>query len=333
MTSPETRDQLARACDLFESLDCTQRQGLPEHWTAEAVRLRDLHEFAVGRVPAAASCRRSDRPFREAAVVMLIRDEGDIIHSHLRWHYRLGLRNFVILNNRSADDTLERIGRFQADCSDAEVHVIDDPVIGYYQSSKTTAAATIARDRFGVDWVIPLDADEVLTVHGTELGVTLASLAQAGKDYVMVHRCDYCISSEDDPGQPDPLMRLRFRQPYLTPTPKVFVRFRDGMTIEGGNHWASTGDGRRLAGVSGLQHGMMLRHFPLRSRDQIRRKIINGGEALAAAPDLDAKFGDFWRSSIAIYQREGESFIDRYPQWFYQCESLSPERLVYDPLL
>ncbi|NJD05953.1 MAG: tetratricopeptide repeat protein [Methylococcaceae bacterium] len=326
-TSAETCAQLARACEAYEGLGNARQWELPNHVSREAARLRDLLEFSRSQVPAAASCQVPGPPVTDAAVVMLIKDEGDIIYPHLHWHYRLGLRNYVILNNGSTDATAACIRAFQGDFPEALVYVIDDPMVAYYQSRKTTAAAHFARAMFGVDWIIPLDGDEILTAHRASLAETLAGIAAAGHDYVVAHRCDYSMTPLDDQARENPLARLQYRQTFLTPCPKVLVRFRDGLRIEVGNHEVKAADNRRLSGVSGLQQGLVIRHFPLRSREHIRRKIINGGQALAAA-ELESAHGDHWRFSYNAYKAQGEAFIDAY----YRANVLDAQRLAFDPM-
>jgi len=332
VASPATVARLAGACERYEQLSRDQQSLLPGYLVREAARLRDLCGLARHQLPPAASCHLDGPACADAAVVMLIKDEGDIIYPHLRWHYRLGLRKFVVLNNGSTDDTVVRVREFQADFGDAVVYLIDDPVAGHYQSRKITAAARFARAMFGVDWVIPLDGDELLSVHGRSLGDALTAIAAAGYDYAVVHCCDYCMTAADQSGQGDPLKRLRYRQTVFTPTPKVLVRFRDGFRIEDGMHGVQAADDRRLWGISGLQQGLVIRHFPFRSREQIRRKIVNGGRALEAATDLDAAIGNTWRISYEAYLEQGEAFIDSYCQWYYQSDAADPQRLILDPM-
>lgn len=332
IVSPETVAQLGVACDRYEQLSREQQLQLPGYLVREAARLRDLYLFARSSLPPAASCHLDGPAFGDAAVAMVIKDEGDLIASHLRWHYRLGLRKFVIMDNGSSDDTASQVRAFQAGFPDAVVYLIDDPVVGHYQSKKITAAASFAKAMFGVDWIIALDGDELLCAHGGSLGEILAGIAAAGNDFVVVHCCDYCMTATDDPEQTDPLRRLRHRQSVFTPTPKVLARFLGGYRFEDGMHGIEAPEGRRLWGVSGLQHGLVIRHFPFRSRDQIRRKIINGGKAMEAATELDSSTGNTWRISYETYLAQGERFIDSYCQWFYQSDALGPQTLVLDPM-
>jgi hypothetical protein len=323
-----TKQSLARAVSVVDALPREAGQSLPNHVYREAARLIDLHEFQSRGLPIAASCRFDDAACNNAAVVMLIKDEGDIIYQHLLWHYRLGLRRFAILNNGSTDNTLSLILKFRADFPSAQVYVIDDPEVAYYQGKKTTAAACFAKSIFDVEWILPLDGDEILTPTSDCLASTLANIAEAGFTYVAVHRCDYRLTAVDDLSDDNPLNRLKHRQRFLTPCPKVMIRFSPDMAIDVGNHDFSTDRKVTLRGASGLRHGLSIRHFPIRSRDHVRAKIVNGGKALEAATELGLNHGSHWRMAFDAFKSRGEEFIESY----YQGHISSPDTLDFDPL-
>ena len=106
-------------------------------------------------------------PCEEAILVMMVRDEGDIMGQNLLHHYQIGFRKYVILLNCCADRTQNIIGEFQTQHPDAIVCTIVDPIEGYWQSDKTGAAVEFARLYFKAilrpaTWCFILDADEFI---------------------------------------------------------------------------------------------------------------------------------------------------------------------------
>jgi hypothetical protein len=121
----------------------------------------------AGLKAALAAPLRQGRPLANCLHVSLIKDEEDIIHSGLEASYRTGFRYFAIGDNGSTDNTRQEVERFAKGHPDCMVYVVSDPVVGYYQAAKTMGLARLATTILegmgtGIDWIFPLDADEVL---------------------------------------------------------------------------------------------------------------------------------------------------------------------------
>ncbi|WRH68634.1 MAG: glycosyltransferase family 2 protein [Planktothrix sp. GU0601_MAG3] len=263
------------------------------------------------------------------AGVSMFKDEGDIAYANLTWHYQLGIKRFVVLDNLSSDNTAGEIRRFANDYSDAQVYLVEDREVAYYQSRKMTAAAEFAHRMWGTEWIFPFDADEFLCSYRAPLDIILQTL---GKEHICIRfpYQQYILRSFYENLEPNPIKRMthRIKGNYYQGT-KVMVRWQAGMTIAQGNHELYFNDQTIPASINGEDIGLVLKHYPFRSKEHFRRKIINGANAYKSASGLPAEMGGFWKSWNNDYQRGGEEYIEQ----SYQFLCNSPAEEIYDPLI
>jgi glycosyltransferase involved in cell wall biosynthesis len=245
--------------------------------------------------------------------VFRVKDEADIIVASVT--RMLGEVDCVVVqDNASTDGTRDLLADLAR--GDERVKVLDDPDIAYMQSRKMSTLAAFAAQELGAAWVIPADADERwYSPHGRIADVLAdhpdASIASAELyDHVATAR---------DPGDGDPITRIGWRRREPAPLPKVAVRPYPRVTIHQGNHSASYGDT-----VDDL---LVVRHFALRSPEQMIRKARNGGAAYAAT-DLPEHVGAHWRQWNQLSDEQlGEVFRTYY--WSPRPES--DPSLIFDP--
>ena len=60
--------------------------------------------------------------------------------------------------------------------------------------------------------------------------------------------------------------------------------------------------------IVGAEFGLVLRHFPVRSIEHVRTKIVNGGKALQAFNGSDA-LGGHWKRDYELYLEQGEEYL------------------------
>lgn len=243
---------------------------------------------------------------------MLVRDEADIIEvtvRHLLWH----VDEVIVADNRSVDGTREILEGLPVDLR-------DDPEPGHWQDRKTTAMAMDALER-GHEWVVPCDADEIW--HSVDPEQRIADWLTALPREVTIVKADVFdhVPTADDPREENPVERIGFRR--IRPKKrKVACRLTPDLRIMMGNHKTRTS--RTAPTVTGL----ILRHFPLRTEEQMVRKIRNGIEALTAAEGVSPRVGLHWRR----YDGRSDEFIreDFRCRIFSECPA-EDDSLTYDP--
>ena len=305
-----------------EIIACTDRKE--DQWTN--VDLFDAYVDIIEREALATrshyDIKRNNGPaIDNAAVVMLAKDEEDIIGHNLAHHYREGLRKFVVIDNGSSDGTLARVHAFRDGHPDCLVYVIQDPVVGYYQSAKTNASFAFIRAYLkgvgqAIKWLIPIDADEfICSTSDMSLAALLEKAEQNGK-YILAFNMHNAGSSKSDrdigPGE-DMFDHFDLRKsPPRENVFKVAVNceaFPDA-AFEEGNHRVVGGFRHFDAVSAAIADGFLLFHLPIRSVRHIRSKVIKGGEAFRAAPDL-RNVGGHWRRWYAQYEAQGEDLFPR----------------------
>jgi len=211
--------------------------------------------------------------------VGVVRDEEDIVETVVANLLGQGVERVVVADNLSSDGTtaiLERLARSEP------VTVLADRLAAHYQAEKVTLLAHEAT-RAGAGWILPFDADEVWLAPGGTVG---AFLAACPADVVQVPVFNHVPTDGDDPGEPDPVRRLRWRKSEPNQLHKVAFRAHPRARLHHGNHGVDR-RGRR-------QRGLEIRHFPYRSEEQFVRKLRQGSAALAAT-DLTGEVGKHWR--------------------------------------
>ncbi len=211
--------------------------------------------------------------------VGLVRDEGDIVETVVRNLVAQGVERVVIADNLSTDATASVLERL---AGSLPVTVLADRLAAHYQAEKTTLLARAAA-RAGAGWVLPFDADEIWTAP---VGTVAGWLEECDADVVQVPVFNHVPTEGDDPGEPDPVRRLRWRKAEPNRLHKVVFRADGRVRLHHGNHGVDRRGRRR--------RGLEIRHFPYRSEEQFVRKVRQGSAALAAT-DLTDEVGKHWR--------------------------------------
>ncbi len=271
------------------------------------------------------------RPLPNAVRVSLVKDEADVIYDGLESSYLSGFRFYAIADNNSSDETRREIDRFAADRPDCIVYVVSDPVVGYFQAAKTMAVARMAvtvLQGLGhpVEWVFALDGDEMLYASDPSRDLFEILGGPDSRNKRMLSYC-FCNASSSFPHQrldPD-VDFLRHFDHYETfhrnTVRKVAFRYSPEAYLEQGNHYCSklVTDVDQL--IVGAEQGLVLRHFPVRSIDHVRKKIVNGGKALQAFNGSKA-LGGHWKRDYELYLEQGENYLSEKVR-LYHARSLA----------
>ena len=90
------------------------------------------------------------------SMVMIVKNEEDIIKENIVFHSKIGVDNFVILDNGSTDFTYDILNELK---KEYEITLLQDSGV-FYQSKLTTKITKIAKKKYNPDWIITSDADE-----------------------------------------------------------------------------------------------------------------------------------------------------------------------------
>ena len=239
------------------------------------------------------------------AVLMMFRDEGDILHDCLERWIELGVRNFYLIDNRSADDS-----RIVADAFIAWNSQLDPEFSAYIQfecatdwpGKRVINALKEKAINDGCDWIFPADADEFLQLPE---GYTLESwIAQ--------------YPTMPAWGELPYLNILPYgREYWQEPQRKACGYITNNMVISMGNHLIEG-----VAPILGMG-GAYYKHYPVRSYEQFKRKLTNYMIAFHQSPHQDHPHAQAYK----VWAVEGERYIqNRYNALMNKDEDVNAPR-------
>lgn len=225
------------------------------------------------------------------AVLMMFKDEEDIIGKCIDHWAKLGVDAFYLCNNGSTDDSAFEVLEAQLrNCAQFTItHTIKEDFPQREMINKLKAMAI----KDGHQWLFPIDADEFLDLKDTasfEIRHWLAHLPFKGwcyGQYKYVNRMPNGVYWEEPEHK------------------KVFGRLNPDWNISIGNHV--------IEGVEPTipDGGAYLNHYQYRGYEQFKRKKITFFKAFEKAGYLDHKFVKEYR----LYQKHGEAYLEQ--MWDY----------------
>jgi hypothetical protein len=241
--------------------------------------------------------------------VSMVRNEADIVEAYVR-HNLTVLDGLVVVDHASIDETADILVRLVAE--GLPVRVIRDSNAGFFQAEWLTAIARETFQRDGADFVFPLDADEFIKASSRQdLERELSDLP--ARAHAAVHWLTYVPESLD--GRPFGESHLRWRLKverhgnHKCVIGRSFAE-RRAQYIVSGNHLVDD-----LAAPSPPPHVRLrppivaIAHCPVRSGEQIRRKVTLGYSAHLATQPGNDKQAFHWRE---LYEElsDGEGVTD-----------------------
>lgn len=242
------------------------------------------------------------------AMTLLARDEADVVDAQIAFHLHVGVDVVVATDNLSEDGTREVLERY---VRDGVLHLICEDGDDLRQSEWVTRMARFAATELGADWIINADADEFWWPRASSLKDILAAIP-ARFGVVRGAWRNFVPRPEDRPFFADRMIVRHCRPTYLDdPMATVFKavhRASPEVRVGRGNHEAF---GAGLLPLRGW-YPIEIFHFPVRSREQCRRKYVTQYLALARNPDkgtpgqiveayeaeLAGRFDDFYRPLV-----------------------------------
>lgn len=272
------------------------------------------------------------RPFAAyygAAAIMMIKDEADIIGINLDWLYTIGIRRFIITDNKSVDNSKNIITSFSERYDDVELLYIFDPIVRHLQSPITTSmhvmACKVWRD---VKWVFPIDADEFLFPCQS---LNVLDAVDPSISGITIQKSVHMINRDQTKFNENFFVTMDVCSPLFSHAPKVAVRALSNIIIGSGNHRANYDrpTDNDLKYVDGLRLGLYYREYPVRSFTHFIRKCVSGAKAVIEAEKFGLYVGgDHWKHWHSILVEGGEAKLyefftkemTRRPnEHFFQC--------------
>lgn len=151
--------------------------------------------------------------------VSVVKNEADIIESFVR-HTSAWVDHHLVFDHDSTDGTREILQAMQTEGLPLALFRDDAP--GHLQQHRSNYLTRLAAHSHGADWVLPLDADEILV--GPDRATLEQALLLAGSgSAASLPLLDYSSTSADDHSVLNPALRLQHCRPQPSPTRKIFI--------------------------------------------------------------------------------------------------------------
>lgn len=151
--------------------------------------------------------------------VSIVKNEADIIEAFVR-HTVAWVDHHLVFDHDSTDGTREILVALQRE--GLPITLFRDDAPGHLQQSRSNHLTRMAAERHGADWILPLDADEILI--GPDRTALEHAFAPTGqKCAASLPLLDYCPSPADDRGILNPILRLRHCRSQPSSTRKIFI--------------------------------------------------------------------------------------------------------------
>jgi len=240
--------------------------------------------------------------------VAMVRNEADIVEAFVR-HTLAVLDALIVVDHGSVDGTREILAALRDEGLALTLEA--DPSLAQRQPELMTRFARAAFGQ-GADFVFPLDADEFLKVRDRDVAEKVLATLPRGLNAAL-HWQTYIPDVERrSPGQPLRAARRRLalerhglHKLVLT---RAFADETDAALGPGGHTVVSRGDESRSASarVARLRADVAaLAHFPVRSGEQIERKVTIGWRAHQAARRSNVDLAFHWRELYEAFRRGG----------------------------
>lgn len=151
--------------------------------------------------------------------VSIVKNEADIIEAFVR-HTRAWVDHHLVFDHDSTDGTREILAALQREGLPLTLYT--DDALGNLQQARSNFLTRLAAQSFAADWILPLDADEILT--GPDRAALEKALAGIGRDQPgSLRLLNYYPSTGDDAAEANPVKRLRHCSTSPSQTKKIII--------------------------------------------------------------------------------------------------------------
>lgn len=224
----------------------------------------------------------------------MVKNESDIIEAFVR-HNIAYLDHMDVIDNNSTDGTRDILSALQKEGLPITIH--DDPVFGYFQAQKTTALFHKVVPTHNPDVVFLLDADEFIIAESRNILETIIPLMPKG--YVGMIPWNTYVPCPDitEGGPQDVLRQITHKREKELSYAKCVISLSSidtsALLIGQGNDRVSIEIGKYVPFVA--IPNVYLGHFPVRSREQIISKAVNGWMAYIDRDHTIGEEGCQWK--------------------------------------
>ena len=254
-----------------------------------------------------ASVLRRPRQTGPVWAITMVKNEADIIGESISNLFTQGIDHVLIADNGSTDETMQVLRELSLRLP---VHVIQDPIVPYWQGEKMSHLARVAT-RMGASWVVPFDADELWKGSGSQTVAQVLRSCEA--DYVIASWWDFMPLAEGD--GTTYAQRHLYRERASRPQVKVAFRAHWLARIWIGNHHVTVP--RHTTQTERLR----VAHYQFRTPEQMIRKAKDGAIASRLAGHREDQLAQW-------FEMEGATAAEAAEKVRLLAASAS---LVYDP--
>ena len=251
----------------------------------------------------------------------VVKNDGDIIEAYVR-HTRAWTDHHLIFDHDSTDGTREILGALVRE--GLPLTLFSGESAENLQQARSNALTKLAFAEHAADWVLPLDADEILVMPGGRAALERALASCPDDRPANIPLRNYVPTSDDDPSELNPVARLQYAQRRTSTTMKVFVPRALGVdpniTTGMGNH-AVFRAGARMDATP--LTGALLAHYALRSPAQQALRILSGELQKISRGKASA--------GLAMHYRLGFQLLAENPEQFFATIVQPPEAHAHDP--
>ena len=260
--------------------------------------------------------------------VSMVKNAADIIESMVRANAEI-VDQFVIYDHMSTDRTVEILQLLKNEGYAIEILCGTD--IAYNQKDKTNALIYYAKEHHHPEFIIPIDDDEVVLGSRKEIyklqqdslyymkwKIYLPTEEDDLSDDCVIRRQKYCYSDEVEVGT-------------KVIIPVGVLGESSDFQIAMGNHF---GEGKLIQSHVLLPNFRMA-HFPCRSEEQIRSKVLIGWTNILALPEKEKDWAKQWEIMSQIIKEGKPIPIDMLQMMtllYLDKPSEEQMHIVYQPL-
>lgn len=239
--------------------------------------------------------------------VSIVKNEADIIEPFVR-HTRAWVDHHLVFDHDSTDGTREILSALQAEGLPLTLYT--DDALGNLQQARSNFLTRLAAQSFAADWILPLDADEILAGPGRAALEKVLSGCSTTRP-VSLPLLNYFPTTEDEAQVGNPVLRLRHCETTPPRTKKIMVP--RSLALDGN---VSAGKGshalHRQTGVLSdepLPGAYHLAHLALRSpQHQVLRVVIAELQKLSRGQA---------HAGLDVHYRLGFQLLTENPELFF----------------